>query len=201
VINEVPEEASILDVGCVNHSLDDDDKNWLHGQLQEISDDVTGIDILDDKVEEMQDMGYDARPKDAENFSFNRKFDVIVAGELIEHLSNPGKFLNSAYKHLNDDGLLVLTTPNPWYIFHVLAVYTGIAEWNEEHTTWYDFIVLDELLTRHGFTIQNFDYVRPSPWKWMFLHKNVERWITYPFWLVGAKRIAGNRQVIIAEKS
>lgn len=200
VVDEVPEGASVLDIGCVNHTLDDDDHNWLHGQLQEVTNDIVGIDFLEDEIRKMQEMGYQAEHADAEAFSLDRVFDVIVAGELIEHLSNPGQFLDRVHEHLDDDGQLILTTPNPWYLFHVLAVYAGIAQWNEEHTTWYDHIVLTELLGRHGFKIEGLKYVRPSPWKWMFIHKNIERGLTYPFWALKGKRIGGNRYLIVARK-
>ena len=200
IMNEIPEDSSVLDIGCVNHSLDDDDQNWLHGQLAASFDEITGLDFLEKEVEQLKSMGYNVKHANAEEFSLDDTYDVIVAGELIEHLSNPGKFLDRANEHLHDDGQLILTTPNPWYLFHVLAVYAGTASWNEEHTTWYDYIVLEELLARHDFEIKKIDYVKPSPWKWMFFHKNIERWLTYPFWIFGGKRIAGNRYLIVAEK-
>jgi hypothetical protein len=32
-----------------------------------------------------------------------KKFDIIIAGQLVPSLSNPGLFLDNVYKHLNDD--------------------------------------------------------------------------------------------------
>jgi len=46
-------------------------------------------------------------------FDLERKFDIIVAGELIEHLENRGVFLENVKKHLKDNGIFFLTTPNP----------------------------------------------------------------------------------------
>lgn len=43
----------------------------------------------------------------------DRKFDTVVAAELIEHLEEPYEFLRSIRSVLADDGRLVLTTPNP----------------------------------------------------------------------------------------
>jgi SAM-dependent methyltransferase len=42
-----------------------------------------------------------------------RRFDSIVAGELIEHLENPYAFLRSLRGYLADDGRVILSTPNP----------------------------------------------------------------------------------------
>lgn len=43
------------------------------------------------------------------------KFDTVVAGEILEHLENPIKFLQDCYKLLNKNGLLIISTPNPYY--------------------------------------------------------------------------------------
>ena len=198
ILTHVPKDAAILDIGCVNHKLNNDDENWLHGRLCNISDDVVGLDFLEDEIEMMDEMGYDVICANAEQFDLDRKFDVIVAGELLEHLSNPGEFLERANSHLEEGGKLIVSTPNPWYLFHVLAVYTEIAQWNEEHTAWFDEIVLKELLRRHDFDVETVDYVKPSPWKWPFVHKNLERLIVFIFRMFGIEAAGGNRLVVVA---
>jgi SAM-dependent methyltransferase len=42
----------------------------------------------------------------------DEKFSLITAIEVIEHLSNPGRLLSHASKHLASGGILVVTTPN-----------------------------------------------------------------------------------------
>jgi SAM-dependent methyltransferase len=42
-------------------------------------------------------------------------YEAVVCCEGIEHLTNPGLLLDSAYAHLTDGGLLVITTPNVWF--------------------------------------------------------------------------------------
>ena len=48
------------------------------------------------------------------NFSklINKKFDIITAIEVIEHLENPRHFLRECNKLLNLSGKLLITTPN-----------------------------------------------------------------------------------------
>lgn len=49
----------------------------------------------------------------AEEFNFdNKKFDIIVSFQVIEHLYNPEAMLNSVEKHLKPDGIFIFTTPN-----------------------------------------------------------------------------------------
>lgn len=57
---------------------------------------------------------------DAENLSKtlkNKKFDIILATDIIEHLSSPDNMLEGCYEHLKKGGILFLTTPNlaSWY--------------------------------------------------------------------------------------
>ena len=43
------------------------------------------------------------------------KYDAIVSCEGIEHFGNPALFLNTAKKHLNIGGIIIITTPNTWH--------------------------------------------------------------------------------------
>jgi 2-polyprenyl-3-methyl-5-hydroxy-6-metoxy-1,4-benzoquinol methylase len=43
---------------------------------------------------------------------FNRRFSLVTAVEIIEHLDSPRRFLSEVRELLADDGLLVVTTPN-----------------------------------------------------------------------------------------
>jgi hypothetical protein len=43
------------------------------------------------------------------------KFDVIIAGEVLEHIEVPGHFMNHCSQMRKPGGRLVVTVPNPWY--------------------------------------------------------------------------------------
>lgn len=47
-------------------------------------------------------------------------FNTVFVGETIEHFPNPIRFLCECRRVLRDDGLLILTTPNPYYYIHFL---------------------------------------------------------------------------------
>jgi len=153
ILNHVHGPA-VLDLGCVQHDASNADReDWLHKHLASQYDDVLGVDVLKADIQHLQDRGYHVQVADAETLSLSRSFDTVVAGELLEHVSNPGKLLDRAFEHLNYDGRLVLTTPNPWAIGHLLRWITSEATINSEHVAWYGPIVLRQLLDRHGFEI------------------------------------------------
>ncbi|MDD2450737.1 MAG: 5-histidylcysteine sulfoxide synthase [Sulfurovum sp.] len=51
-------------------------------------------------------------------------FDLIFAGNLIDRLYDPGKFLDTLAERLNEEGVLVLTSPNTW-----MEEYTPKEKW------------------------------------------------------------------------
>lgn len=78
-----------------------------------------------------------------------KKFDVIVAGELIEHLENIGVFLDNVRRHLRKGGVFFLTTPNTTsFRFFVWAVLGREPEYSG-HVTYYTKDALELLLSRY----------------------------------------------------
>lgn len=86
----------------------------------------------------------------AQSFSFNRKFDVIVAGEIIEHLQNPDAFLKSAYNCLRKEGRLIITTPNANNPF--------VSRNKVGHIRLYNPKELVILLSKHSFKVKSVQY-------------------------------------------
>lgn len=50
--------------------------------------------------------------KELDPASFSEKYDMLIALEILEHLQNPWKYLSDCKKLMNDDGLILLSTPN-----------------------------------------------------------------------------------------
>lgn len=88
------------------------------------------------------------------------KVDVIVAGEILEHLANPGNLLK-ALRHLKCP--LVITAPN--------AAATGLGHFmkkgyenvNPDHVAWYSYHTLKKLLERYQFEIEDFAWYHGKP--------------------------------------
>jgi 2-polyprenyl-3-methyl-5-hydroxy-6-metoxy-1,4-benzoquinol methylase len=143
----------VLDVGCMNHSLDaTEDERWLHGQVARNAGSVLGLDILESEVAQLRKRGFKMVCADAITVDLGDTFDVIVAGELIEHIEDPAAFLRNMRKHLTSDGELVITTPNVFFGLHFVESMLRSPDevWNPEHVAWYCYFTLEKLLNRTG---------------------------------------------------
>jgi 2-polyprenyl-3-methyl-5-hydroxy-6-metoxy-1,4-benzoquinol methylase len=125
---------------------------------------VTGIDKEIEEIKKLRKKGYDnIIAGDAEKIKLKQKFDVIVAGNVLEHLSNPGLFLANMKNHLKEDGKIIITTDNEGgfiSFFHTLCL--GYISENPDHTMIFNYSHLRELITREGLKIDKYYYYMPS---------------------------------------
>ena len=129
---------------------------WLHATLAAAAAECVGIDADAAAVERLRAEGYDMRCGDVEALDLGAQFDVIVAGELIEHVRNVGRFLDSAARHLAPDGRLVLTTPNAFSLHAQpgpLAPLRRTRGINPTHVAWYCRTTLRQALEISGWEV------------------------------------------------
>jgi SAM-dependent methyltransferase len=153
------EGPDVLDVGC---SGQDDRRSdltsewWLHGQLLLQFPDAWGLEYSHGNVAALAAHGVsNVHQGDAQSFSLERFFDTIIAGELIEHLEDPGAFLRCAARHLKPGGRIILTTPYPFSIGFVLYSWLRFPRTctNPEHTMWLCPTTLRQLVERVGLKV------------------------------------------------
>ena len=99
---------NVLDLGCVDFdwkkAIAEKKDFWLHGFLCRHAKKCTGVDIDQDEVKSLNEAGYTCVAGNVETIDVGRKFDVIIAANLTEHLSNPCLFLENVKRHLNAGG-------------------------------------------------------------------------------------------------
>ncbi len=163
---------SVMDLGCVDSRPARHDAaarieykaNLLHKRIAELNKDVLGVDIDPEGVKVLNSQGYNVIVANVETMDLGRRFDTIVAGEIIEHLENPGLFLRNMRKHLKDDGVIIISTPNPFYAGSAWKIWRyGRPAVHEDHMGWQDPTTLDQLLRRTGFDPFDGYWIQPSP--------------------------------------
>ena len=113
-LSELVRGKDVLDVGVVAHDADMiNDGTWLHKHLFESAKTCLGVDILDEDVDKLRKHGFNVICADIIKEPLKQKFDVIVCGEVLEHVDAPGHLLASCAKMLNHGGRLIVTVPNP----------------------------------------------------------------------------------------
>jgi SAM-dependent methyltransferase len=165
LIAELVAGQRVLDLGCVEHDAARANQDtWLHAHLVRTAASVVGVDLLPAGVTAVQARGYQAVVGDACHLELGETFDCVVAGELLEHVDEPGPFLASIRRHLGPRGRLILTTPHAYFAYHVVEAWWAepARRWNPEHVAWYEPFTLENLLHRHGFTVTACTYVTRS---------------------------------------
>ncbi len=103
----------VLDIGCGDGFFSQRIADAVHAP-------VSAIDISSEAIEQARARGIDARqcdlnlgkiPFDAESF------DLVLCGEVIEHVFDPDQLLDEIHRILLPGGFLLLSTPNlaAWY--------------------------------------------------------------------------------------
>lgn len=153
-LRELCAGRKVLDVGCVAHySESAQAEEWLHRHIAQSAAECTGVDILEEHVRTLRERGFNIIAHDVLAEPLNDTFDVIVCGEMIEHIERPGDLFAAASKMLRPDGRLLITTPNPWYVGYILKSMfpNRFLPVSADHVAWFDAPTLTELAERHGF--------------------------------------------------
>jgi 2-polyprenyl-3-methyl-5-hydroxy-6-metoxy-1,4-benzoquinol methylase len=156
----------VLDVGCVAHDVQRmSSPNWLHARVANAAQECIGLDVLAEGIEQMQKLGYRAIAHDASDgpgpLLELGPFDVIVGGELIEHVASVDMLFRLAREILSPDGEMIVTSPNPWAPHRVRAGQLGIIWENCDHILFAFPSGMAELAERHGLYLAEAMTVEP----------------------------------------
>lgn len=147
-------------------------------------------------------MGYsNVYVANAETLSRGALSDTIVAGEVIEHLTNPGFFLLQARNHLAPGGRLVMSTPSPFsFLYSLYGHFTyPKACQNPERTYWFCIATITELSNRLGFHLSHYDVIEDYRLDDASLrYRSLVRLVGLLGWVI-PKRLRCNTMVFVLE--
>ena len=121
-------DRSVLHLGCTNHPYTNESiakGTFLHEDIVNKASLTYGFDFDNDGLDILRGMAYTnlyrADLEELEDVDLDLKFDVILAGEVIEHLKNPGIFLEGIKRFMHEGSELILTTVNAYAAFRFAA--------------------------------------------------------------------------------
>ena len=130
---------------------------WLHQKLTDVASACVGLDLDAETVTRLR---HDHRVTnlvvgncEALSPELLGQFDLIVAGEMIEHLNNPGLFLESARGVLAPGGELLVTTINAFCLRRFLRIPFGTESVHPDHTYYFSHCTLNTLVRRFGYEL------------------------------------------------
>jgi SAM-dependent methyltransferase len=136
---------------------------WLHEQLAGVAAALVGLDSSEEGIARARELGHEAHAVDAQSAEAVAALglepaEVVIAGEIVEHLDAPGPFLRAMRELVGPEGLLVLTTPNAYRLLNFLAPLTGSELVHPDHTAWHSPRTLRTLLERSGWRVEELAY-------------------------------------------
>lgn len=174
ILSQVDSSDSILDVGCVGQAINKGSNLWLHGVLNGKVKKLVGADIDSSGIGRLVAEGYNMKHVDEIG---DEKFDVIVMGDIIEHVADIESFLAFYRSKIKQGGKIIITTPNPFSFRQVLNILTFKRPFiNAEHTCFIDPYTMLELLDRSNMKVIDF--------AWILEHENRKSIVTKTFYLI-----------------
>lgn len=174
-LKQVCSGKKVLHLGCTNWPFTEEALKTdalLHLTLQKVAGELWGLDADRDGLEALAKLGVNnihyADLEKLDELDLSEQFDVIIAGEMIEHLSNPGLFLRGIKRFMRPDSTLVITTINAYCGFRVF--YYGlrgrggsVEPVHPDHVSYYSYSTIHHLLSREQLVAKRFYFYDLGP--------------------------------------
>ncbi len=155
----------ILHLGCADmpRSLQGPD-DLLHVKLAKVidNDNLWGMDSSEEGCNILEQLGFDQIIHgDVEHLNTNlaqQNFDIILAGEIIEHLSNPGIFIKNITCLMKNNTSLILTTPNAFSFKQFFIAMFRREKVHYDHNFYFSYRTIKHLLEIHELKCVDFCY-------------------------------------------
>lgn len=150
----------VLHLGCSSGKYIEDRikrGTFLHGILNETASQLAGLDIDAQSLETMRKIGfshlYQGNAEKLETSGIKDKFEVVIAGDLLEHITCPGAMLNGVLNLLETNGKFIISTNNAFGLHYQIKRWLGRYTEHFEHVCFYSPETLAHLFERHNYKI------------------------------------------------
>ncbi len=142
----------VMNLGCASGAL--------HGKIKAVATEAIGVDreasadIICDLDDTPQDL------TDPSRWPGLYGAEIVVAGEIIEHLGNPGRLLQQLKKL---SAPVIITVPNAFHTAGLRWMKLGYEQVNPDHISWFSWKTLKTLVERYGFAVSEFYWYNGQP--------------------------------------
>ena len=162
-------DKRVLHVGCAAAPYTQselEDGTLLYESVERVASVQYGIDCSAEGIQILKAVGYtNLATANVERIGLDKPFgevdfDLVLAGEVLEHLSNPGLFLDSVKSFLTTPSArLVLTAPNAYCAYRfVYSFLTRREAVDTDHVCYFSRSTLLQLLSKHGYDVEDFSF-------------------------------------------
>lgn len=141
----------VLNLGC--------DSGHLHEAIASVASEVYGVDI-EPGPRTWLVCDIDVEPRQVYTSAHSLGIEMIVLGEILEHLSNPGHLLKILGVFLCP---LVVSVPNAFSDAGRQWLKKGFENVHKFHLSWYSWHTLTALLEHCGYQIEDFAWYNGRP--------------------------------------
>jgi 2-polyprenyl-3-methyl-5-hydroxy-6-metoxy-1,4-benzoquinol methylase len=156
LIAELSRGMRVLHVGCADHApliaAKRADGVYLHDRIAHEAASVTGLDVDERALDDMRRLGITDLYTPS-TLPADRTFDLVVAADVIEHVSDVGRFLRALAVH---DAPVLVTTPNALRLRNRRLWTTELV--NTDHRYWFSPYTLAKSLVEAGLMPTTFWY-------------------------------------------
>ena len=152
----------VLHLGCVDEGLTQEKFQQgllLHDRIQSVARELWGIDNDGVGLDWMREHGYqNLFLADIEKIAslpeiLDEEFDLILLPEVMEHLDNPGRFLQCVLPLLREHTELLITVPNATSLANLIEYWYGRELVHPDHNFWFSYRTLTSLLGKFGLEV------------------------------------------------
>ncbi|HEX2908075.1 MAG TPA: methyltransferase domain-containing protein [Phototrophicaceae bacterium] len=154
----------VLHLGCVDAGVLEEkfqQGDLLHQRLAAVTQDLWGFDIDKRGIEFLRSKGFSqlyqgdvtqvSALRELQQFSF----DVILAGEIVEHLLNPGLFFDAIKTLMQPNHTeLIVTVPNAYGTDGLVAMLRRNECVHPDHNYWFSYSTITTLIQKCGYQIK-----------------------------------------------
>lgn len=159
----------VLHLGCTDWPLTKDrleKRELLHQKLSSVCELLIGVDPDTDGIEELrrampEQVFHVSKAEDIGRIAeiAGAAWDIILAADVIEHISNLGAALDSISSLMQPSTKLIITTPSAFSIKRFFAwSLAGKEHVHPDHCYYFSPSTLTQLLRRSGLEIQSYSF-------------------------------------------